>query len=204
MRRNVKTRCIYLHLHDKSVAGIVNDCFIMVVPFKYCRYSYNRLLSTLATTLPMAMSKTVIGNIDAARRRLETARHGCDTLAATFPSTTLAAERALLWDRNCWPSMLRRCLGRRSFLRCFATPRRIGGFWIELSEPIGPADPTGTCTPVPAPALLQPLLLLCLRPAALGPVPLSQCKQVQIWAHAAAPACHRGLAPPARRSSFVP
>jgi len=46
----------------------------------------------MATTLPMAMNKTVIENIDAGRRRLETARHGCDTLAATFPGTTLAAE----------------------------------------------------------------------------------------------------------------
>ena len=49
----------------------------------------------MATTLPMAMNKTVIENIDAGRRRLETSRHGCDTLTATFPGTTLAAVLSL-------------------------------------------------------------------------------------------------------------
>ena len=64
----------------------------MVVSFKYCRCSCNYLLSTMTTTLPMTMNKTVIENIDAARQRLETARHGCGTMAATFPDYTLAAS----------------------------------------------------------------------------------------------------------------
>ena len=47
----------------------------------------------MAAVSPAAINKTVIAieNIDAARPRLETARHGCDTTAAAFPDYTLAA-----------------------------------------------------------------------------------------------------------------
>ena len=45
----------------------------------------------MTTTLPTAMNKNVIENTDIARQRLETARHGCDTMAATFLDYTLGA-----------------------------------------------------------------------------------------------------------------
>ena len=63
----------------------------MIVSFKYCRYSCNRLLSTMANTLPNAMNKSLIEFICLAQQRLETVRQCSGTMAATFPANTLAA-----------------------------------------------------------------------------------------------------------------
>ena len=59
--------------------------------FKYRVYTCNRLLSTMANTLPNAMNKSVVEFISSARQRLETVRHCSGTMAATFPAHTLAA-----------------------------------------------------------------------------------------------------------------
>ena len=69
----------------------MNVCFIVVLSFKYRVYSCNRLLSTMANTLPNAMNKSVVEFISSARQRLETVRHCSGTMAATFPAHTLAA-----------------------------------------------------------------------------------------------------------------
>ena len=59
--------------------------------FKYRVYSCNRLLSTMANTLPNAMNKSMVEFISSARQRLETVRHCSGTMAAAFPAHTLAA-----------------------------------------------------------------------------------------------------------------
>ena len=74
----------------------------MLVSFKYCRYSCNRLLSTMANALPNAMNKSMIEFICSARQRLETVRHCSGTMAATFPANTLAALKMGLRTHCLW------------------------------------------------------------------------------------------------------